>query len=148
MEKACCGFGHRFVLENIAPALKKEVARAVKEGCRVFYTGAQGDFDTCFTEAVRAVIAENKQLPLRLICVKPYYTQSLQENREYYETKFAEVLIPSVLDDVHYKAAISKRNQWMIEKSDIVITYTIREYGGAYQALCYAQKQGKDIRQI
>ena len=45
MGKACCGFGHRFVLENIAPALKKEVERAVEEGCRVFYTGAQGDFD-------------------------------------------------------------------------------------------------------
>ncbi|MBR2591193.1 MAG: DUF1273 domain-containing protein [Clostridia bacterium] len=148
MEKACCGFGHRFVWENIAPALKKEIEQAVREGCRIFYTGAQGEFDKLFTEAVRAVKAENRHLPLRLICVKPYYTKALQENREYYETKFDEVLIPSALDDMHYKAAIPARNKWMIDKSDIVITYTVREYGGAYQALCYARKHGKEIWQI
>ena len=40
---------------------------------------------------------------------------------------------------------ITKRNQWIIDKCDVVIGYTIRDYGGAYKAIDYAKKKGKEI---
>nr|MBQ4172198.1 hypothetical protein [Ruminococcus sp.] len=40
---------------------------------------------------------------------------------------------------IHYKAAVEARNRWMINSSDIVIVYTIRNYGGAYEAKRYSE---------
>ena len=146
MIKACCGFGHRVVWADIRSSLDDEVGRAIAEGCHVFYTGAQGDFDRLFTEAVQKV--KNKHKDISLICVCPYYTKQIQKNREYYENHFDEVLIPMALDDVHYKVAIPKRNEWMVNHSDLVLGYTVRESSGAYVAIEYAKRQGKLVREI
>lgn len=40
---------------------------------------------------------------------------------------------------IHYKAPIKARNRWMINSSDIVIVYTISNYGGAYEAKRYSE---------
>ena len=40
---------------------------------------------------------------------------------------------------------ILKRNFWMVDKSEYVISYVYREFGGAYKTLKYAQKTGKNI---
>ena len=45
----------------------------------------------------------------------------------------------------HPKLAITKRNEWMAEQADLVICYIERESGGAYKAVQYAKKLGKDI---
>ena len=77
MKKACCGFGHRVVWADIHSSLDDEVERAIAEGCHVFYTGAQGDFDRLFTEAVQK--AKRKHKDISLICVCPYYTKQIQK---------------------------------------------------------------------
>ena len=51
--KACCGFGHRIVFENISGKLDKAIEGAVSQGCKIFYTGAMGEFDNLFSSAVR-----------------------------------------------------------------------------------------------
>ena len=48
IKKACCGFGHRQVFENITEQLDKAVLDAAEKGCEIFYTGAMGDFDSLF----------------------------------------------------------------------------------------------------
>ena len=77
MIKACCGFGHRVVWADIRSSLDDEVGRAIAEGCHIFYTGAQGDFDRLFTEAVQK--AKRKHKDISLICVCPYYTKQIQK---------------------------------------------------------------------
>ena len=42
-KKACCGFGHRQVFENITERLDKAVLEAAEQGCEIFYTGRQKD---------------------------------------------------------------------------------------------------------
>ena len=49
------------------------------------------------------------------------------------------------LEQVSLKFAISKRNEWMISQSDLVIAYVEHSFGGAYQGLHYAQRKGKRI---
>ena len=56
-----------------------------------------------------------------------------------------DIIIPTELADVHYKSVITKRNRWMISQSDLVIVYSIRNYGGAYYALKYAHSNNKSI---
>lgn len=45
--------------------------------------------------------------------------------------------------DTPPKFAISKRNRWMIEHSDIVVTYVKYHFGGAAQWKVLAEKKGK-----
>ena len=56
MKKACCGFGHRNVFENIEDKLYTSVMSAAERGCEIFYTGAMGEFDSLFSSAVRLAL--------------------------------------------------------------------------------------------
>ena len=142
-KKACCGFGHRQVFENITELLDKAVLEAAEQGCEIFYTGAMGDFDNLFSSAVRK--AKRCYPNIKLICVKPYMTKDINENGEYLYTLYDDIIIPTELADIHYKTVITERNRWMISKSDIVIIYLNRNYGGTYNALKYARKQNKTV---
>ena len=65
---------------------------------------------------------------------------------EYYEKFYDEVLYP--LDGKIYpKAAITKRNKWMIDNADILVAF-VRDgrRGGAMTTLKYAEKQGIKIQ--
>ena len=140
---ACCGFGHRDVLEKIDDAVYAAVLKAAERGCDIFYTGAMGEFDSLFSSAVRKV---KKTYPkIKLICVKSYFTNDLNTNREYYDELYDDIFIPDELADIHPKAAIKYRNRWMIDHSDIVLIYTKRTYGGAYEARKYAERIGKEV---
>lgn len=141
--KACCGFGHREVFENISKQIEEAVLVSIKDGCETFYTGAMGEFDRLFSSAIRK--AKLTHPNIRLICVKPYITQELNENRDYYTAAYDDVIIPAEIVGVHYKAAIKARNRWMIDHSDIVLSYTVRDRGGAYEAKKYAEKLKKHI---
>lgn len=144
--KACWGFGHRQVFGNITEQLDKAISYAINQGCKIFYTGAMGDFDSLFSSAVRK--AKTLRPNIKLICVKPYMTQDINENGEYLYSLYDDIIIPTELADVHYKAAITKRNQWIIQNSEMVIVYTVRNYGGAYKAMKYAQKNNKTIMDL
>ena len=121
MEKACSGFGHRTVFGNIELAVQACVIQAIEMGCTVFYTGAMGEFDSVFISAVRAA------------------------KRRYPDALYDDVLVPEKLVGLHYKRAIPARNRWMVDRSDMVIGYVIRQTGGAYAAVQYAQTQGKVV---
>lgn len=139
----CCGFGHRDVFQNIDKELCEAVQSAVSIGCDVFYTGAMGDFDRCFSSAVR-----KQKKKAKLVCVKPYMSNELNTNKQYYNDMYDDIIIPDELAFEHYKSAITKRNRWMIDNSDIVIVYVIKNYGGAYDAMRYAERQNKTVVKI
>lgn len=144
--KACCGFGHRNVFKNISDKLNNAVEIAITQGCEIFYTGAMGEFDSLFSSAVRNV---KKIYPhIKLICVKPYFTNDINTNGNYYAAHYDDIIIPDELANIHPKAAIKARNRWMIDSSDIVIVYAIRNYGGVYEAKKYAERSRKNITLI
>ena len=146
MKKACSGFGHRIVFENISEKLDQAIESAIQQGCEIFYTGAMGDFDSLFSSAVRR--AKKTYSHIKLICIKPYFTNDINTNRDYYTALYDDIIIPDELAGIHYKAAIKARNRWMIDNSEIILIYTIRNYGGAYDALKYAERKGKCIIKI
>lgn len=143
MIEVCSAFGHREVFENISERISSAVRTAAEQGCEIFYTGAMGRFDEMFSSEVRAL---KKDFPnIKLICVMPYMTNEINTQGDYLYTLYDDILIPTELADVHYKAAITKRNQWIIQRSDLVIVYTKRNYGGAYNAKRYAERMNKEI---
>lgn len=144
--KACCGFGHRTVLASIDDSLYANVIKAAEADCDIFYTGAMGEFDTRFSSAVRKAKVMYPQI--KLVCIRPYFTSDLNTNKEYYSAFYDDIIIPPDIIGIHYKAAIKARNHWMVDHSDLIISYVIRNYGGAAQALQYAGNQGKQIIKI
>ena len=55
--------------------------------------------------------------------LKPYMTKDINEVGDYLFTLYDDIIIPTELADVHYKSVIQKRNQWMIEESDLLVFY-------------------------
>ena len=143
-ECICCGFGHRVLLMYIEKPLRETLERLMEErGVRVFYTGGMGEFDEMFT---RTVWSMKRECPsLRLVLVMPYLTARLNVNKAFYEAQYDEILIPAELDGVHPKAAIGLRNRWMVDRSDIVIAALHRDFGGAAEAVRYAESAKKEI---
>ena len=122
---ACCGFGHRDVLEKIDDDVYAAVLKAAEQGCEIFYTGAMGEFDSLFSSAVRK--AKKIYPEIKLICVKPYFTSDLNTNGEYYAALYDDVVIPDELADIHPKAAIKYRNRWMIAPSAVTAVLMKRD---------------------
>ena len=143
----CTFAGHREVYQaNIADKLDEAISRIIKnDDCFRFLVGGMGDFDGMCSSAVRRAKRKypNKQISLELIL--PYLTQELNENKSYYEISYDDVVVPIELAGVHYKSAITKRNRWMVDKSDWMIAFVYRDFGGAYTSLRYAEKKGLQI---
>ena len=101
MEKYCCGFGHRFWSydkQNIEKIVRNLVEQ---EGVGVFLTGGMGDFDAAFSSAVRSIKVKHKEI--RLWLIKPYFSNELNTDQEYYRQMYDEVIIPMELADVQRK---------------------------------------------
>lgn len=144
MEKCCSAFGHSNFYANVQDVLRDIVSELVTEyEVTVFMTGGIGNFDAGFCQTVREIKALIKDV--QLILVKPYFSNELNTNREYYNTFFDDVVVPNELLGVHYKSAIQKRNRWMVDRSDFVISGVYRDFGGAFQTIQYASKAGKKV---
>jgi len=134
-----CLFWRQWLISKLDNAVEE----AITQGCELFYTGAMGDFDSLFSSAVRS--AKKVYPHIKLIGVKPYFTNDINTDKDYYAALYDDIIIPDELAGIHPKAAIKARNRWMINNSDIVLIYTVRNYGGAYEANRYAERKNKAI---
>ena len=144
MEKICSFFGHREVFNDLRKELDAAIEQAICEyGITTFYVGDRGEFDRQAASAVRA--AKHRRSQIKLVLVLPYFTNKLNEYKELYEQAYDEIIIPSELAGVHPKSAITKRNRWMVDRSEVIICYIHRDFGGAFDTVKYAKKKEKII---
>ena len=106
-----------------------------------FLIGRSGEFDVYVASVIKrarwAYGVDNSDL----ILVLPYEVADIEDYWQYYDC----VCIPDCLEGVHPKAAMAKRNRWMVERADLVIVNVEREQGGAYRAERYAEKLGVPV---
>ena len=145
-KKICCFCGHRDCDSSIREQIKETITDLIEnQGITTFYSGGMGNFDKRCEGVARELKQKYKDIWLCLIA--PYMTKRLNANREYYNEIYDEIIIPD-LGDIHYKRAITERNKWMVEKSDMLLCYVTHSRGGAYQSLQYARKLNKTIRKL
>lgn len=137
-------FGHRDfsdynILEETLPLLLKELIK--KKEFVELYIGRNGEFDLYAATIVKHVQRLCGKENNELICVLPYSEKGMA----YYEKYYDRIIIPECVEKVHPKGAITKRNRWMVEHSDLLICYVEREKGGAYSTLKYAKRLDKSI---
>ena len=143
----CTFAGHREIyLSMIDEKIRKALNELLQNDTEfIFYTDSMGDFDKKCESAVRTLKKENPDLRIQLIFVLPYMTNRLNNEKEYFDTYYDDVIIPAELDEVHYKAAIKKRNRWMADRAEYVLAYVHCDFGGAFDTVKYAQQKEKQV---
>ena len=102
-----------------------------------FYIGRNGDFDILAASVIKRVQKAVESKNSSLILVLPYH----DKDEEYYQNYYDEICFP-LEESVYFKAAITKRNEWMVDRSDLLIAYVTENFGGAANTLKYAEEHG------
>lgn len=120
----------------IAATLKTVIEDLIAEGATEFYLGGYGEFDSLAARAVRD--AKETHPDIRSTLVIPYM------DREFNPSLYDGSVYPP-LESVPRRFAISKRNEWLIEQADVVVSGVTHDWGGAATTLKYAQRKKKRI---
>ena len=138
--------GHRtlYNTKDVECALEEIISDLIRDREYVeFYVGRNGDFDISVASAVKRAQKKYGKENSSLILVLPYRVKD-----EYLLSEFYDDINLPVDKKTHFKLAISKRNEWLVDNSDLLVAYVEREYGGAYTTMKYAKKQVKNIINI
>lgn len=136
MRATFCGHSDTIDNGNIKPWLIDTLKNLIHEGYDEFYIGAYGNFDSMSAQAVNEL---KKDFPyIKCIFVTPYL------NKEYNKLLYSECIYPP-LEKIPKRLAIIKRNEWMVNNRDAVISYVVRPFGGANKTLIFAEQKNKRI---
>ena len=129
--------------------VEKQVDKIVRDLIRTkefveFYVGRNGEFDIMVASVIKRAQRDLGKANNTLILVVPYQIANLEDMEKFYD----EVWYPDELYGVHYKSAITKRNEWFVNHSDLLVAYVIRESGGACECMKRAQQKGILVAQI
>ena len=130
--------GHKDITgeQKIAILLEENLQALISEGVISFLLGGYGSFDLLAARVLKNLKTEHPNI--QRILVIPYM------DREYNHELYDRSVYPPI-EGVPKRFAILRHNEWMIEQSDVVITYVTHDWGGASTTLEYAKKKGKKI---
>ena len=107
------------------------------------YLGGYGDFDEFAYLCCKKYQQRHPQV--RLIFVTPYLTLFKQTDYfKYLKMRYNEIVYPEI-EDKPKKFAITYRNRYMVDASDLIVFYVACEWGGAYETYKYAKRKKKEV---
>ena len=130
--------GHKEISEpdKLRRWLEETVEALIQRGADTFYLGGYGAFDRL---AANVVWSKKRLYPsVQSVLVLPYLDRAVDA------TDYDSTIYPP-LENVPRRFAISRRNEWMVDHSDVVVAYVIHEWGGAATTLRYAKRKHKEI---
>ena len=140
---SCSFFGHREVYDDIGEILKSTITDLIKtKNVDVFYVGNQWKFD----HMVIKVLKELKECYRDIKCYEVLAYMPKQKGE--FDSENLDTIYPNVLEKTLPKYAIIKRNEWMVENSEYVITYVRYSFGGAVKFKDFAEKKNKKVINI
>lgn len=147
----CTFAGHSLVCSSgIRQRVDEEIENFLSNAEEaLFYVGGRGEFDSIAAASVRSAKFRNRDKKIQLYLVEPYMRTGINRDKVEYERLYDGIIIPQELFGIHPKAAITKRNHWLVDQADSLIAFVQRDFGGAYQTLKYAErKRGMQIINI
>jgi len=131
-----CGHSSGYNEKETSLLLAEVIEKLIQEGADTFYLGGYGQFDSLAAHAVRE--AKKAHPGIKSILVIPYL------DREYFTDLYDETLFPPI-ENALPKFAISARNKWMVEVSDVVVSGVKHDWGGAWSTEKTAKQKKKRI---
>ena len=144
-------FGHREVerASEIESKLDQLLRDLITQKLYVeLLVGRDGEFDLLAASAIRRAVNQYGYGNTSIILVLPYMKAEYRDNEQNYLSYYDEVEICSESSNAHYKSAIQVRNRCMVDRSDLVVCCIQHKSGGAYRTMQYAEKQGKQVRNL
>ena len=142
--KICTFFGHSIITEDIYSILLSEIEKLViNENVDMFYIGNQGAFDSLSKKAVCELMKKYTNINYNIVLA---YRPSNSENNSV--SDFSHTILPEKVALSSPRYSIVIRNRWMAERADFIISYIIRDFGGAAKAIEFAEKNNKQIINI
>ena len=150
----CCFTGHRpdkieLGEKEIKPLLEKAIDKAISEGFVTFITGMAMGTDIWAAEIVLDRKKKNKNL--HLICALPH---SGFENRRNFTEKirFSKIIkkadLVKEINDHYFTGCYQVRNEWMVDRSNLVIAVFNGQKSGTKNTLDYAIEKGININNV
>lgn len=128
---ACTFFGHRDCPDAVKEKLRESMTELIENHqVDLFYVGHQGRFDSMARAVLRELKKKYPQMDYAVVLA--HFPEGKKES-----DIVSDTIVPEGLEFVHPRYAISWRNEWMLKRSDYVITYITHDWGGANR---YAQK--------
>ena len=135
----CTFFGHRDTPKETEPALRLTLIDLIEnKNATLFYVGNHGNFDAMVRRQLEDL---SKTYPIKYYVVLAYMPGKNAEPDEH-------SILPEGIETVPRRFAINYRNKWMLTKSDIVVTYFTRNFGGAWEFKQLAESKEKILMQL
>lgn len=138
-EQTVTFFGHRDTPKETEPALRLTLIDLIEnKNATVFYVGNHGNFDAMVRRQLEDL---SKTYPIKYYVVLAYMPGKNADPDEH-------SILPEGIETVPRRFVINYRNKWMLNKSDIVVTYVTRKFGGAWEFKQIAENREKFIISI
>ena len=136
---ACTFFGHRECPDSVKIKSQEVLIDLITNNdVDMLYVGNQGQFDAIVHGVLRELKDEYPQIDYAVVLA--YIPGKQTEYDDYSDT-----MLPEGIESIHPRYAIAWRNNWMIQRSDYVVTYTTRSWGGAAQFAEKAKRSGNVV---
>ncbi len=133
----CTFFGHKNTSEAIKNELKSSIEYLINKGVKNFYVGNNGNFD---------LLVQNTLLTLQKVYADIDYKIVISYiNEKAISGAQSLTIFPEGLEIIHPKFAISKRNEWLIDRADYVISYCTNSFTNCHKWIEKATKKGLTI---
>lgn len=136
MKITFCGHKEVSNSEIVEQWLRQVCADLIVQGADEFFLGGYGRFNFMCAAVLRDLKKVHPHI--RLVLVLPYLNSTMITEG------YDESVYPP-LESVPKRYAISRRNEWMVCESDVIVAYVIRGFGGAAKTLEYAHRKKKQI---
>lgn len=150
----CCFTGHRpdkmtLGEKEIKPMLEKAIDEAIEDGYVTFITGMAMGVDIWAAEIV--LERKKKNDNLHLICALPHLgfetRRSLSEKMKFNKIiKKADMV--KEINDHYFRACYQVRNEWMVDRSNLVIAVFNGQKSGTKNTVDYAIRKGVRVKNI
>lgn len=131
-----CGHSDLADEESIRDWLFETTHLLILRGAHQFLLGGYGKFDSLAASVVWYL--KKQALDIESVLVLPYPDQKL-------DCSHYDCTLYPPLEKVPRRYAIVKRNEWMVDHSDTVVSYVTHGWGGAAKTLAYAKRRHKTI---
>ena len=134
--------GHRGLAPYFnAERLWDELEYVISRGVETFYNGMAVGFDLLAAEAV--LFLKKKYPKIKLVACIPFYNQERYYN-DTDKARYARIIKEAdkriLISDEYSKDAPLKRNRYMAEHADVLITYCKKNSGGSAYTVNYFRK--------
>lgn len=141
----CIFFGHKDTDSDISPKVREVITNLICEhGVNEFLVGNNGRFDYIVYSALKEIKTEYPNITYSVALA--YLPGNIKEYENYYAED--ETLLPDGIEIGPVRFAIDRRNNWMVEQADYVITHVKHSWGGAAKFKELAEKKGKTVINI